>query len=189
MSIIPGKYAMVSRSNPTRYQEGVFFLARMIQQILSFVFFYQRITEQLTSGTLSGLEIEQVRHTHIALHSMIVIDLHKLVDHGRNNWSFMQLFKEWEKYEHDQTKLSVVKDAIEILEKKLESLTTHRHNEEAHLSKKGQMSDLTTLPTKINNLQEIVNVMDMFVASPIPYSLYVHDTSEEINLRDEMNLI
>ncbi|MCI0563408.1 MAG: hypothetical protein MN733_33450 [Nitrososphaera sp.] len=188
MPIIPGPHAKVIRPNPNRYQEGVYFLARTVEQILSLAFFYHRLTDQLTSGSLSGIEYEQARYSHIACHSMLVVELHKLVDNNKDAWSFDQLFKEWKRYEHDQEKQSIVLAAIADLKVKLAALTGYRHEKLAHQSKKIQMTQLTALPSKIKHLQEIVEVMDMFVAGPIPYTLYLHDTLEQLDLRDLMDL-
>ncbi len=184
MSIILGPDAKVIGADPNRYQEGVYFLARTIERILSLAFFYHRLTDQLTSGCLSGIEYEQARYSHIACHSMIVVDLDKLVDQKKAAWSFDQLFKEWKRYEHNQEKQSTVHAAIADLEGKLAASTDYRNEKVAHQSKKIQMTEWNALPRKIKHLQEIVEVMDMFVASPIPYTLYLHDTSEELDLRD-----
>lgn len=183
MSIVLGKYAMILRSNLNRYEEGVWHLARMIERILSYAHFYNRLTDQLINANLSDLDYEQVRYSQIACYDVAVIDLHKLVESKKDTWNFDQLFKEWKKYEHHKEKQNTAKNSISDLRKALASQIEYRHEKVAHQSKRIKPTNVTVLPTQIDYLQDVVNLMDIFVDGPINYTLYLHNANQELDLR------
>ena len=188
MAIIPAREAHLTRSNPTRYQEGVFFLARLVKECLSYAFFYHRLIDQMRSGDLQGVEYEQARFSSFAIHDSIIVIFHKLVEGRRDSWNLRQLHKEWCKYQQDKTAQQSVLDLIKALEQKLQPLVDYRHDKVAHESKSVKMTMLTSLPDRIGHLESIVTVVDQFVDGDISYSLYLHESGEEINLRNALDI-
>lgn len=186
--IIPGHLALVARSDPKPYEEGVYFLAQTITQTLSLAFFYYRLTRQLTNGSLSGVDYAQARYSHIACHNMIAINMNKLIEKRKDSWNFHQLYKEWCRFIHDVNEQQVVLGAINDLRVKLSSISDYRRGKIAHQSKNDEIGIATALPREIKYLDDIVRIMDMFIDGQIPYSLYLHESSEKLDLRSELNL-
>jgi hypothetical protein len=188
MPLISGKSALFVRANPSLYQEAVYFLGRLVERTLALSFFYHMLIDQMNSGTLQGVEYELARYSHIAIHDLIVSNMHKLIEQKRNTWNLQQLFKEWSKYQKDPQLQQEAKNEIDDLKKILERLTEYRHDHIAHQSKKVKMTMLTVLPDRIEYLSDIVRVMDLFVDGEIRYSLYLHESEERIDLRKHFEI-
>jgi hypothetical protein len=163
MVIMQASEAHITRSSPSRYQEGVFFLARAVKSCLTLAFFYHRLIDQMKSGALHGLEYEQARFSSIAIHNSIVVDFHKLVEKRRNTWNLWQLHKEWSNYENDKSVQDKTLSLIKDLDQRLKSLSAYRHDQIAHQSKEIKMTQFTALLMRIAHLDKIVRVVDQFV--------------------------
>jgi hypothetical protein len=188
MTILPASEAHFVRSSPSRYQEGVYFLAQIVERCLANAFFYHRLEDQIASGRLHGVKYEQARYSSIAIHDSIVADFHKLAEKRKDTWNLWQLHKEWSKYQNDTSLQKKVISLIMDLELRFKSLSTYRHDQIAHQSKSLKMTQLTALPRRIIHLDKIVQVVDLFVDGEIPYSLYLHESGEEIDLRKGLNI-
>ena len=186
--VIPGQLAIVDRSDDRPYAQGLHFLARIMRETLGHVFFYRRLTKQLKGGSLQGLDYEQARFSHIATFDAIVVNVTKCIEQRGDTWNLDQLFKEWRKYEHEEAKGKEVLAAIERLRVKFEWLEQFRHRRAAHQTKDDEVTMLTSLPDDIRGIAELVEVLDMFVEGQIPYPLYLHESSMELDLRKELGL-
>jgi hypothetical protein len=134
------------------------------------------------------MEHEKAYYSFMACHTVIVAEIHKLLDKRQDSWSFDQLFQEWKLLEHDVSRHAAVSASIRSLQKTLSFQSDYRNTRLAHQSKGVRPTDLTALPEKIDHLQEVLDVMDEFVSSPIPYSLFMHDLGEELDLRSLLGL-
>jgi len=79
--IIPGNLAQVVKSSdPSPYEEAVYFLADIVHEILTLSYFYHRILIQFSEDMYSGLDYEQAKCSLVACHNLIVVNLAKLVE-------------------------------------------------------------------------------------------------------------
>lgn len=188
MGVIPGHLAMVQRSDDRPYAEGVHFLARIIQETLALYFFYLRLANQLKEDDLRGVEYTQAWYCYVACFQTMVINITKLIEEDRSTWNFRQIFREWSRYEHDVMKKKEVSSAIATLQEELSWIEDYRHRKAAHQTKDDQTTILTALPHELKSLRDILGMMDKFVDGNIPYTLHLHESGEEIDLRKELSL-
>lgn len=185
--LIPGNLARVVQSeNPSLYKQAVYFLANTVNEILALSYFYHRISTQISEGMYSGIDYEQARYSRGACFNLIVVNMAKLVETGPKVWNFQELKKKWREYIKDDELVKDVSNDIEKLRKMINGLVSLRHEKIAHQSKKDTITTLIATPRQIPFLHEVVNLMDRFVEGTIPYNLYIHDGSQEINLRLEL---
>ena len=161
---------------------------QIVERCLAYAFFYHQLVDQMNSGALHGVEYEQARYSSIAIHDSIVVDFYKLVEKRRDSWNLLQLHKEWCKYENDIALQDTVLSFINDLEHRLKSLSTYRSKQVAHQSKEIKMTQLFAPPRRIVHLDKIVHVLDQFVDGEIQYSLYFHESGEEIDLRKALSV-
>jgi len=175
-------------SNPSPYEEGVYFLTTTVHEVLTLSFFYQRLANELASGALSGIPYEQAWYAHVAMFDLIAVDLSRLIENRGDSWNFDQLFKLWVRLVNDSSRQRATRQAINGRATRFDWLAHYRKNKVAHRSKKIPSNQLTALPQNVDGLDEVARVMDMFVEGQIPYILHFHASSQQINLRVELGI-
>jgi hypothetical protein len=188
MTPVSGDDARITRSNPTRFEEGVFALTGELQRMLTSAFFFGRLSSDLASGKTTGTDREQVRFCRNACYDLYVLGLNKLLDKTRGTWNFQVLLREFKQHATSSEETESVSEAVSSLEKKMASFREHRHLRIAHRSERVRMNEIVAPAQSIPFLAELVALMDMFTTSPIPYRLYLHDTGETIELRSRLGL-
>lgn len=191
----------VWRNYPKRvtYERGIHDLANVVRDILIAAYFYGRWEERLAADGLAGMERELAIHSQQALFKELVLQESKLFDKKKDNWSLDQLLQKWQEVIDDRVRVKAVQSGMERLRQFLQADREFRNREVAHIGKQvskhlrhlpnaENVIELTLPPQNFTYLQEIVDLLDMFVSTPIAYTFHMRDTREEYDLRHLLGL-
>jgi hypothetical protein len=137
---------------------------------------------------LKGVDSEQERYAQIATFTTIVINVAKLLENKSTTWNLLQLCKEWTRYAPSKHAIKDAQATIAAVQAKLAWLVELRHSNEAHQTKTNPLTLLTVPPLKIDFMPDLVRAVDVFADGPIPYTLHLHESGQNLDLRAEFGL-
>lgn len=188
MGLPAGETALVGRTKPTEYEEGLYHVAHTVRDMLTLAFFYGRLRGELRGEALSAIDREQSRWSSIACLELAETYIRTLFDSDKRSWSFHQLLKLRKRLAHAREEEREIQDRIDKLEQTFAEDKGSRAASTARGTKAFEMRGHASSPDRVGHLQELLELMDLFVSSPIPYKLPTSTQAVDWDLRELLRL-
>ncbi|MBI5950529.1 MAG: hypothetical protein HY865_02630 [Chloroflexi bacterium] len=177
-----GKWAYVIGTGDSKYDLGLYYLSRMIHELLTSHYYSSLNASRLVPEEVYEIKSENAELSFLdkVLSIFVSVTLSKLIEHKRDTWNFHQLLKEtkslnWVDYRE-------IEQAVTEFEKKIGYIKNCRNELFAHTSKTNQPNALHFMPSYDEPIIDAMNTLDMFVENVIPYKLNELE-SNEVDLR------
>ncbi len=169
-----GPFAYCVGTGDTQYDNGLFFISKIIDDLLKTHYYYLHIQQQLIPELphQNNKENDEIRFISMVLDSYCEVNLSKLAEDNIHTWNFQQLFNVIKVFNWPDSPL--IQKHIEQYKTLVDPIKVMRNTIHAHTSKFNSQTELHfSQENYITEINQAVILLDMFTSGKIPYYLEI----------------